>query len=186
MASVFLLTGWYILRFDPDAPDRVEPTAFASFLIAHRRQLQMFGAIGFLVSTGRFGASCFGADWPGRWIEWPLALGLLVLFYASQKLAGINAQRDWTAVPRRPRLIKNAEGVIVFVYPLLFAGIQLFPRLSNRNGLQRFSDSEATRDMTRIVFAGAMAILYGLEALFLSHRDFGPKAGGIPATEEHG
>ncbi len=185
MACMFLLAGWYMFRFDPNAPDRVEPTAFTCFLAGHRRLLQMFAAIGCLVSTGRFGAACIGANWPGRWAELPLLVGLGFLLYGSKTVAGINGHRSWMSVPNRPRLIKNAESIIVFICLVLFAGVRWFPRLSHWNGLQQPPDIEDPRNVTHIVLLGAMAILYALETLFLSFREFGSSTGGISTTAAH-
>jgi hypothetical protein len=186
MASVFLVAGWYIFRFDPDAPERVQrTTAFSSFLRAHRREIQVLALFGFLVSMGRLVGACFGADWLGWWADWPLTLGLLVLLYWSRKVANVGVHRDWTTVPTRPRLIKKAEGFVWLLYLLLLAFVQVYPRLSHTNRLQYLPGREASRSVYHIVLLGTIAILYALEALFFSCRELGPDAGqhiGLPGA----
>jgi hypothetical protein len=182
MASVFLLAGGYLLRTDPEAPDRDQPGAFTLFLIANGRQVQLLASLGSLISTARFGAACFGTDWPGRWVEWPLVLGLGVLLHGSRDIT----KRDWTTLRRWPRQVKKLEGAIVMICLALFAGIQWYPMLSYRNALQPLPDGATSRGMTRIVFAGGMAILYALEALFRSHQDLEPDARRTSATKANG
>jgi hypothetical protein len=94
----------------------------------------------------------------------PLAIGIGMLFYGSR--AG--SKLDLTTLRKWPRLIKKTEGAIVMLYLLLLAGIQWYPMPSRPSVLQQRSV------MTRMVFAGAAAILYALEALFLSNRDLEP------------
>jgi hypothetical protein len=120
--------------------------------------------IGFTVSAIRSVAASFGTDWPGWWVDMPLAIGIGMLFYGSR--AG--SKLDLTTLRKWPRLIKKTEGAIVMLYLLLLAGIRWYPMPSRPSVLQQRSV------MTRMVFAGAAAILYALEALFLSNRDLEP------------
>jgi hypothetical protein len=145
------------------------------FLTAHRREMTIFAWVGSAVSLTRFATACLGTDWPGWWVEWPLAIGIGVLFYGSR-----DAVKDSTTLRKRPRLIKKTEGAVVMLYLLLLAGVQWYPMPSRRNAFEQRSG------VTRIVFAGAVATLYVLEALFLSNRDLERDAGAVSATDEDG
>src|ERR1700733_2632177 len=76
VSVVCILSARHFFKLDVNAPDElsVRSSRFDPFFIAHRRGLKIVALIGLAISLIRLGAACFGADWPGRWITWPLLL----------------------------------------------------------------------------------------------------------------
>lgn len=140
MGLGFCAGGLYIWRLD----NPPTTTHFTEFLRTHRRQITLFAWIGSAVSLIRFAAACFGADWPGWWVEGPLAIGLGALFYGSRE----GANQDLTTLRKWPRLTKKTEGAVLMIYMLVFAAAHWYPMLPPRSALQQLSG------ITRIVFAG--------------------------------
>ena len=93
-------------------------------------------------------------------MEWPLALGIAVLLNATSNAAQHTASRKLL-------LVKKMEGAVVMVYLLALAGIQIYPRFSHQDATVR-----STADgMTHTAFTVGVAILYVLEAVYLSYRE---------------
>jgi hypothetical protein len=85
VSVVCILTARYYFKLDVNTPDelRVRSSRFDPFFIAHRRELKIVALMGLAISLVRLGAACFGIDWPGRWITWPLVLTLIGLLVAG-------------------------------------------------------------------------------------------------------
>ena len=69
--------GRYFLRLDFDTPDQAQEksaSAYAGFLLSHRREWKTIAQSGLLFSLIRFAAACFNVNWPGRWADWCLIL----------------------------------------------------------------------------------------------------------------
>jgi hypothetical protein len=133
---------------------------FKKFLAAHVRELRFVAYLGCALSMIRLAAMCFGVDWPGRWSELPLVLGIVVLIYATP-----NSVQDTTS-GRLPFLVKKLEGAVILLYLLASAGIQLYPGFFHTAG----------GGITHIAFAVGSSILYTLEAVYLSYRESGLRA----------
>ncbi len=115
--------GVYLWRVDIDASeDQQTTTPFAEFLIAHRREMTLFAWIGFTFSAIRSVAAFFGTDWPGWWVDWPLAIGIGVLLYGSR-----NAVKYFATMRKWPRLIKiRTEGAFLMFCFLAFCVVQRY------------------------------------------------------------
>ncbi len=125
----FLLAGWHYFKLDVDALDEThdQPTRFAAYFQAHRRELKFIAQVGFTISLIRLGALCFGVDWPGRWMTWPLAIAWIGLGLVTGQFARGQAtdRLDWERVPVRMRAVLrmawNAAGPALWILLLLFA-----------------------------------------------------------------
>jgi hypothetical protein len=124
-----LLLGWYYFRLDVDALDaQDQPTSrFALYFLAHQRQLKVIAQVGLAISLIRFGALCFGVDWPGRWVTWPLAIAWIGLGFVAGPIARGQAtdRLDWERVPERMRTVLRmawkAVGPALWILLLLIA-----------------------------------------------------------------
>jgi hypothetical protein len=93
----FLLAGWYYFKLDVDAPDEAEENPFrrfAPYFLAHRRELRVFVHLGLAISLIRFGALCFGRNWPGRWVTLALLVVGMVLSAAEGPLRSVRSKED--------------------------------------------------------------------------------------------
>jgi len=138
-----ILTSRYFLKLDVNAPDElpVRSSRFEPFFIAHRRELKIVARIGLAISLIRLGAACFGVDWPGRWVTWPLVFTLIGLLVAGgplripqmtalkiiEKAAGaalllLLLLTEWNAFSQRnvvPELVKAALVALLFAWQSL-------------------------------------------------------------------
>jgi hypothetical protein len=108
----FLLAGWYYFRLDVDALDAQDqpPSRFALYFLAHRRELKVIAHVGFAISLIRFGALCFGIDWPGR----RATLVLLIVGVAIPAAEGTNAKRQEEGRPF-VKLVRSAVGAAMCI-----------------------------------------------------------------------
>jgi hypothetical protein len=124
-----LLAGWHYFKLDVDALDDTQdqPTRFAVYFQAHRRELKLIAQVGLAISLIRLGALCFGVDWSGPWITWPLAIAWIGLGIVAGQLARGQAtdRLDWERVPVRMRaalsMAWKTVGPALWILLLLFA-----------------------------------------------------------------
>jgi hypothetical protein len=157
----YLLAGRYFLRLDVDEPDEVEhqpASRFAPYLLAHRRELKFTAQAGLAISLIRLAAACFGRDWPGRWLAWPLVLAWIGLVVATSRIAKPRTMNlDWQTVPERMRPALNATlnlgRAALLILAMLFAWSQWF---HHRVGAQ-------------LVQAPVITLIFAWESLFFSY-----------------
>ena len=84
-----LLLGRYYFRLDVNALDAPDPSTsrFAPYFLARRLELKFIAQVGLAISLIRLGALCFGVDWPGPWMTWPLAIAWIGLGIVAGQLA---------------------------------------------------------------------------------------------------
>lgn len=168
-----MLGGRYYLRLDPDSPEEVAPTSpQTEFLIVHRRQLKVLAQIGLALSTIRLVSACFGIDWPGRWADWPLLLGLLALLYFGRKMATpeVHDNHDWMRVPGWIRSsLPRVFGTALWTLMLLIVLTQWSHFLVSWPALQSLPENQMYRLAIRILYLACMTTLYAVEALFFTY-----------------
>jgi|SRR5665213_2906474 len=145
LGVVLLLAGWHYFKLDVDALDDTQdqPTRFALYFQAHRRELKLIAQVGLAISLIRLGALCFGVDWPGRWVT-------LLLFLAWAALPATDGNTKVEA-DRRPSLksVRNAGGVAAGTLMLFLA----------------WSEHSHLQTATRVSEAGIMALLFAWESI---------------------
>jgi hypothetical protein len=143
----FILAGRYFSKLDVDAVDESQdrpPSRFATYFLAHRRELKLVAHVGLAISLLRLGALCFGVDWPGLWVRWILLLMWAVLPATDGRNARLRAGGG-------PRLnsIRNAGVAAICILVLLWAWSQ-------------YSHQQAA---TRISEAALMVLLFSWESV---------------------
>ncbi len=140
----FLLAGWHYFKLDVDALDDTQdqPTRFAAYFQAHRRELKLIAQVGLTISLIRLGALCFGVDWPGRWVMW-------VLFLTWAALPATEGRRAKLEADGGPLLkcVRNARVAAICILVLFWAW-------------SRYSHQQAA---TRILEAGLLVLLFAWE-----------------------
>lgn len=158
----FILAGRYYLTLDIDSLDKTQeqpPSRSAAYFLARRRSWKVIAQIGLLISLIRLGAACFGIEWSGRWVTWPLLIVLIGLAAIESRIAGSRYADhiDWETVPQPLqqvlRLTFNAGVTLFFVLMLLFLW----------NGWARHKVAP------QIVLAGAFVLPFAWEAMFFSY-----------------
>jgi hypothetical protein len=167
-AAAFFLGGGAALMFvgrrylilDPDAEEDAKPATKATeFLVAHRGRLQVLAQTGFALSIIRAGLACFGSNWPGRWADFALAVGVVVLFSIGRKMTSpaVAGNRDWERVPSWIRKsLPRIWGTALWIVVLLMA-------------LQLPSKSEVYQLFIRVLFLIGVAMFYAVEALYFTY-----------------
>lgn len=119
----FLLAGWYFLRLDVNRLDALpNPSRYAPFFVAHRRELKLSALIGLVISLIRAAGIYLGLDWAERWTSGPLALVWVALFIiASQFFKQAGDHWEWEIIPEwmRPFLNPITTAVVAAVLILL-------------------------------------------------------------------
>ena len=179
LAIGFLLGGRSYLRYDPEAGEKEEPPSETTrFIIRHRAQLNVVAQVGLLLSLTRVATAFVHSDWPGRYSNVWLAVGVIVLLYWARKIANPNVSNnsDWRRVPEWVRRTLPPLWPLAWWATIILASGRIwFPGIFT-------PDDKIYVVLDRIAAGVLLSFLYATEALYFKYGELRSGHGPVPAA----